>query len=96
MGFAIYVSFIIVTTKTHIFIMKAMSLSMDKKVPSLKRRKTQKTMEGIRRNMDDAFYIHSIRPHLISRHLDKKDNRSTSKALRIRVKDEKFIEPLLL
>lgn len=96
MGFDIYVSFIIVTTKTHIFIMKAMSLSMDKKVPSLKRRKTQKTMEGIRRNMDDAFYIHSIRPHLISRHLDKKDNRSTSKALRIRVKDEKFIEPLLL
>ena len=92
----IYVSFIIVTTKTNIFIMKAMSLSMDKKVPSLKRRKTQKTMEGIRRNMDDAFYIHSIRPHLISRHLDKKDNRSTSKALRIRVKDEKFIEPLLL
>ena len=75
---------------------KAMSLSMDKKVPSLKRRKTQKTMEGIRRNMDDAFYTHSIRPHLISRHLDKKDNRSTSKALRIRVKDEKFIEPLLL
>ena len=96
MGFDIYVSFIIVTTKTHIFIMNAMSLSMDKKVPSLKRRKTQKTMEGIRRNMDDAFYIHSIRPHLISRHLDKKDNRSTSKALRIRVKDEKFIEPLLL
>lgn len=92
----IYVSFIIVTTKTNIFIMKAMSLSMDKKVSSLKRRKTQKTMEGIRRNMDDAFYIHSIRPHLISRHLDKKDNRSTSKALRIRVKDEKFIEPLLL
>ena len=75
---------------------RTMSLSMDKKVPSLKRRKTQKTMEGIRRNMDDAFYIHSIRPHLISRHLDKKDNRSTSKALRIRVKDEKFIEPLLL
>ena len=75
---------------------RAMPLSMDKKVPSLKRRKTQKTMEGIRRNMDDAFYIHSIRPHLISRHLDKKDNRSTSKALRIRVKDEKFIEPLLL
>ena len=96
MCFDIYVSFIIVTTKTNIFIMKAMSLSMDKKVPSLKRRKTQKTMEGIRRNMDDAFYIHSIRPHLISRHLDKKDNRSTSKALRIRVKDEKFIEPLLL
>ena len=75
---------------------RAMSYFMDKKVPSLKRRKTQKTMEGIRRNMDDAFYIHSIRPHLISRHLDKKDNRSTSKALRIRVKDEKFIEPLLL
>ena len=75
---------------------RTMSLSMDKKVPSLKRRKTQKSMEGIRRNMDDAFYIHSIRPHLISRHLDKKDNRSTSKALRIRVKDEKFIEPLLL
>ena len=76
--------------------LRAMSLFMEKKVPSLKRRKTQKTMEGIRRNMDDAFYIHSIRPHLISRHLDKKDNRSTSKALRIRVKDEKFIEPLLL
>ena len=31
MGFDIYVSFIIVTTKTHIFIMKAMSLFMDKK-----------------------------------------------------------------
>lgn len=75
---------------------RAMSKFMDKKVPSLKGRKTQKTMEGIRRNMDDAFYIHSIRPHLISRHLDKKDNRSTSRALRIRVKDEKFIEPLLL
>ena len=75
---------------------RTMSKFMEKKVPSLKRRKTQKTMEGIRRNMDDAFYIHSIRPHLISRHLDKKDNRSTSKALRIRVKDEKFIEPLLL
>ena len=75
---------------------RTMSKFMEKKVPSLKRRKTQKTMEGIRRNMDDAFYIHSIRPHFISRHLDKKDNRSTSKALRIRVKDEKFIEPLLL
>lgn len=88
----IYMSFLMRHDKTGGLCLKLWT----KKVPSLKRRKTQKTMEGIRRNMDDAFYIHSIRPHLISRHLDKKDNRSTSKALRIRVKDEKFIEPLLL
>ena len=92
MGFDIYVSFYCITTKPEDYVL----IYGEKKCLPSKEGRHKKSMEGIRRNMDDAFYIHSIRPHLISRHLDKKDNRSTSKALRIRVKDEKFIEPLLL